>query len=360
MKKVFIIAAWMMVLAACKNNTYTITGSVEGGADGDKVYLESIIGVDATRLDSTVISGGKFILKGSQDSTVLRYISCITKEETFSAPFFLEKGKISVALRKEGDSVTGTPSNEIYQAIRSDISDLVGQMNAIADGMEKDSSLTDEEKNVRAAALDSLDARYSEVIKEGMRNNMDNPIGIYLFKLGYYDNSLDENLELFAKIPEKYMTDPVLVKIQGLLERQKNTNVNQKFIDFTMRTPEGKEISLSDKVGKGKYVLVDFWASWCGPCRRSMPELKEVYSQYKDKLEIVGVSLDNDEQAWKNAISSLGLSWTHMSDLKRWKSEAAVLYGVNSIPHTLLIDNEGMIIARNLAPQDVAKKLSGI
>ena len=89
-----------------------------------------------------------------------------------------------------------------------------------------------------------------------------------------------------------------------------------------------------------------------------MPELKKVYSQYKDRLEIMGVSLDSKEEAWKKAISSLGLPWTHMSDLKGWKSEAAALYGVNSIPHALLIDKEGTIIARNLQPDNIAEYLS--
>ena len=358
MKKVFLFASLLVALAACTDPSYKITGTVEGGADGDKVYIESITGMNATVLDSTVLSGGKFSFKGRQDSTVLRYVSCTTKEEAFSAPFFLENGKIKVSLRKGGDSVTGTPANEIYQGIRSQITEVLRQMNDIYEEMEKDSTLTAEQKDSKTATIDSLEKRYSHVLKEGMRENMDNPVGIYLFKLWYFDNSLEENLELFDKIPEKYMTDPLLVKIKGFLERQKRTTVNAKYIDFTMTTPKGKKISLSDKVGKGKYVLLDFWASWCGPCRQSMPELKKVYSQYKDRLEIVGVSLDHKEEAWKKAISSLGLNWIHMSDLKGWKSEAAALYGVNSIPHALLIDNEGTIIARNLQPGEVAGYLS--
>lgn len=358
MKKVFLFAAVLASLAACTGPSYKISGTVDGGSDGDKVYLESIVGTNATILDSTVLSGGKFSFTGKQDSTVLRYVSCATKEEAFSAPFFLENGKIKVSLQKGGDSVTGTPTNEIFQGIRSQISEVLRQVNEISEVMEKDSTLTAEQKAGKTAVIDSLEKRYSEVLKDGMRANMENPVGIYLFKIWYYENSLEENLELFEKIPQKYMTDPLLLRIKGFLERQKSTTVNTKYKDFTMTTPKGKQISLSDKVGKGKYVLLDFWASWCGPCRQSMPELKKVYSQYKDRLEIVGVSLDSKEEAWKKAISSLGLPWTHMSDLKGWKSEAAALYGVNSIPHALLIDKEGTIIARNLQPDNIAEYLS--
>ena len=111
-------------------------------------------------------------------------------------------------------------------------------------------------------------------------------------------------------------------------------------------------------VGKGKLVLVDFWASWCGPCRQAMPDLIKVYTDYKGKLEIVGVSLDENPGAWKKAIARLGITWPQMSDNKGWASPAAMQYGVHSIPHTLLIDNDGTIIGRNLHGEELTDKLS--
>ena len=113
--------------------------------------------------------------------------------------------------------------------------------------------------------------------------------------------------------------------------------------------------------GKGKVVLVDFWASWCGPCRREMPNLVETYAKYKGKnFEIVGVSLDQDGAAWKEAIKKLDMTWPQMSDLKFWQSEGAQLYAVNSIPHTVLIDGEGTIIARGLHGEELQAKIAEV
>ena len=125
------------------------------------------------------------------------------------------------------------------------------------------------------------------------------------------------------------------------------------------QTPEGKTVKLSDYVGKGKVVLVDFWASWCGPCRREMPNLVEAYAKYKNKnFEIVGVSLDQSADAWKEAIKKLNITWPQMSDLKYWNCEGAQLYAVSSIPHTVLIDGEGTILARGLHGDELQEKIA--
>ena len=128
-----------------------------------------------------------------------------------------------------------------------------------------------------------------------------------------------------------------------------------------MQTPEGKTVKLSDYVGKGKVVLVDFWASWCGPCRREMPNLVEAYAKYKNKnFEIVGVSLDQSADAWKEAIKKLNITWPQMSDLKGWQNEGAQLYAVNSIPHTMLVDADGTILARGLHGEKLQTKLEEV
>ncbi len=126
--------------------------------------------------------------------------------------------------------------------------------------------------------------------------------------------------------------------------------------DFTQKTPEGTDLSLSDL--RGKVVLIDFWASWCGPCRRENPYVVQLYNQYKDKgFEILGVSLDRNRESWLQAIKDDNLTWKHVSDLQFWQNAAAKLYGVSSIPHTVLIDREGKIIARGLRSAELSQLL---
>lgn len=127
--------------------------------------------------------------------------------------------------------------------------------------------------------------------------------------------------------------------------------------DFTMNTPDGQPLSLKDL--RGKVLLIDFWASWCGPCRRENPNVVKAYKKYHDKgFDVLGVSLDKDKKRWLDAIEKDGLIWHHVSDLKGWANAAAQLYGVRSIPHTVLLDKDGKIIARNLRGPALEQKLA--
>ena len=270
-----VIATAALGMVACTGGNkagYVITGTVEGAADGDTVYLQEATGRNLTKLDTAVISKGTFTFEGTQDSVVNRYVTCEVNGEPLMIDFFLENGKINIALTKDNDSAA-----------------------------------------------------------------------------------------LLEQIPANFQNDETIVKVKEQTEKQKKTAVGTKFIDFEMQTPEGKTVKLSDYAGKGKVVLVDFWASWCGPCRREMPNLVEAYAQYKGKnFEIVGVSLDQDAAAWKESIKKLNMTWPQMSDLKFWQSEGAQLYAVNSIPHTVLIDGDGTIIARGLHGEGLQAKLAEV
>lgn len=160
---------------------------------------------------------------------------------------------------------------------------------------------------------------------------------------------------------EKYAeTEPASVEnLKTQLQQAAAFVVGGEAPDFTQNTPEGEPVSLSDL--RGKVVLVDFWASWCGPCRRENPNVVRMYNKYKDKgFEILGVSLDNNKERWMNAIEADGLTWPHISDLKGWSNTAAQKYGVTSIPQTVLLDKDGKIIARNLRGSRLEAKLAEI
>jgi len=148
--------------------------------------------------------------------------------------------------------------------------------------------------------------------------------------------------------------------MNGKLERMKAVAIGKKYTDFGLETPEGEMLKVSD-VHQGSVLLIDFWASWCGPCRRANPEVVEIYNQYHDQgFEILGVSLDRDSASWVKAIADDQLTWSHISDLKYWNSEGAELYGVPAIPHTVLIDRDGIITAKNLHGDELREAIEAL
>ncbi len=365
MKKFTYLLAAAALFAACNsgNKGYIVTGTVEGAADGDTVFLQTVQGRQLVKLDSAVIANGTFTFEGTQDTATNRYItySNVENESNMMMDFFLENGKINIQLTSgKNDSATGTASNDAYQVIRTQLAGLNEQMMAIYNSMS-DTTLTDEQREAKSKEMETLQEKMIETTKAGINKNITNPVGIHLLKQNYYYLEVPDLDPLLPQIPAAYENDEVILKIKGNVEKMKATAVGQKFTDFEMLTPEGKAVKLSDYAGKGKVVLVDFWASWCGPCRREMPNLVEAYAKYKNKnFEIVGVSLDQSGEAWKEAIGKLNITWPQMSDLKYWNCEGAKLYAISSIPHIVLIDGEGTIIARGLHGDELQQKLAEI
>ena len=201
---------------------------------------------------------------------------------------------------------------------------------------------------------------YTSLIMEYLndKSNINSEDGKTIFKQTHYYLSNEQMEQLFSLMNKETLSDEKINMIHNSFLRKVATDEGQMFTDFSATTPDGGSLALSDLVGNTYYVLVDFWASWCGPCRMSMPALKELYEHNKSKLEILGVSLDEDKDKWLSAIESLGLSWKHISDLQGWKSSAAQTYGVNSIPATVLINKEGIIVGRNLSHSQIEDIIS--
>lgn len=362
MKKLtYVLAATLLAACNSGNNGYTITGTVEGANDGDMVYLQGVEGRQLVKLDSAVIKNGTFTFTGKQDTAVNRYLTYKNNEDNGMAmDFFLENGKIAIQLTKDSDAATGTPNNDAYQEIRTQLNSLMKQMETLYSALS-DTTLTDEQREAKGKEIEGLQEKMIGVAKDGIAKNITNPVGIHLLKQNYYYMDVNELDPLMPQIPAMYDQDERIVQIKANVKQMKATAVGQKFTDFEMQTPEGEKVKLSDYVGKGKVVLVDFWASWCGPCRREMPNLVDLYAKYKNKnFEIVGVSLDQSGEAWKNAIKQLNISWPQMSDLKYWDCEGAKLYAVSSIPHTVLIDTDGTILARGLPGEALQEKLAEV
>ena len=361
MKKVIYLFATAALLAACSGNKgYTVTGTVEGAQDGDTIHLVMMDGRMPVSLATAIVKGGAFSLKGTQDTAQVRYLTLHAPDHcALAADFFLENGDIKADLREEGTAITGTPNNDAYQAIRNQTNELNKQMADIYEAMA-DTALTDEQRQVKAEEMSAMQDKVVDVMKEGIRKNIANAVGVHLLKQNYYYMDVNELDPLMPQIPAQYAQDEAIVRIKDNVEKMKATAVGQKFTDFEMQTPDGKPVKLSDYAGQGKVVLVDFWASWCGPCRREMPNLVDLYAKYKNKgFEIVGVSLDRDAESWQKGIKDLGITWPQMSDLKYWNCEGAKLYAVSSIPHTVLIGGDGTILARGLHGDELQEAVAG-
>ena len=356
---VYLFAAGTMALAACSSDpAYKISGTVEGIADGETIYLQEAKGRELIKLDSAVVANGAFTFNGRQDAAVNRYITYTPAEgKRIMADFFLENGNITVALGEES-KIAGTPNNDIYQAYKTESAALNKEIMAMYE-KGKAEEMTDEQKAEMEKTLEGLYNKQNDLIYNTIDANITNPVGIHLWPGNSYSMELEQLQALAAKVPAEYKSNERISKLLKRIEVLAKTAVGQKFTDFTLPSPEGNPVKLSDIIAKNKYTLIDFWASWCGPCRREMPNVVAAYKEYNKKgFGIVGVSLDSDANAWKSAIEKMEMTWDHMSDVKGWECEGAAIYGVGSIPATVLVAQDGTIIERNLRGEAIKEKLA--
>lgn len=170
---------------------------------------------------------------------------------------------------------------------------------------------------------------------------------------------LDELKATRAKISSELAGCPYVKDLDGIIKQLENVQIGKVAPEFSLPDTAGVSVSLSDF--RGKYVLLDFWASWCPPCRRENPNVVKAFNEYKDKnFTIVGISLDKDKSKWMKAIADDNLAWTHLSDLKYWDSEIPALYGVRGIPANVLLDPDGVIVSKNITGEDLHKKLKEV
>lgn len=354
MKKTVLFCTAALMMAGCKVDTgYVVEGKVPGASDGEYVYMKMPSGDEFVVTDSARIDRQTFEFRGQAGSVPdVCYLVYESDENAYNTEVVLENGRIDVTLA-DTCSVTGTKENEKFRQFVSAINGLQGDLDGIAArygvAEEADRKALEKEYTDKLGELDACLKKYIE-------DNINTVTGVFMLSQVSETMPFETVKGYVDKITGELRNSDMVQDMVKRLDNKKTVEEDKMLVDFTMTDIKGGESSFLELVGKKKITLVDFWASWCGPCMREVPAIKKIYEEYKDKdFQIIGISLDKEDDAWRKAVKSKKLTWHHLSDLKGWKSEAARIYGVNSIPSLMVVTADGKILGQKLTSEEAAE-----
>jgi peroxiredoxin len=341
---------------------YIINGVIKQAADNSYVYLTHKYN-DATHVDSALVKGNKFTFKGKTTEPNMYWLT-LHKTDNPSLIFFVDNTTLTINTSIDSLAtahVKGGATQEDYKtwlAMQNKYGEtrkgLIQQYNTYGQAQDQANA-----KRIMDTAM-TLERVYVKDIIKFIKTHPQSNIGGYAIWSVTFDwPKIDEYDEIYGALSEQVKKGKFGKLAEEKIAVMKGGTVGYAAIPFTLPDVNGKNVSLSSY--KGKYVLVDFWASWCGPCRGENPAVVAAYQKYKDKgFDVLGVSLDQNKEKWLQAIAKDNLTWTHVSDLKGWQNEVAQKYGVTSIPFNILLDKNGKIIAKALRGAVLEAKLAEI
>jgi peroxiredoxin len=363
-----IIFSFIFVSAFSQKPAGSFSFKVDGtirNFQGAKIYLHHKSN-EKEITDSTKVASGKFTfnLKAGESAA---YWFTLSREPNAQPNymFFSDPGTIKVKIIADSmqfSSAEGGQSQRDYMEYRSFINNLIMiQQKMQADFNEAAQKGDMNAQNAIKTEYQNLNAQYIGGIKNFVKNHPKSTVSAYVIANDLSNPAIPvaELEEAIGLIDKSLEANSYLKPVLKHLEDLKGTTVGHPATNFSQTTPDGKKVSLSDF--KGKYVLLDFWASWCKPCRMENPNVVAAYNRFKDKgFTVLGVSMDSNRDPWLAAIQQDGLTWTHVSDLKGWGNEVGKMYNVTGIPQNFLIDKEGKIVAKDLRGSALDEKLAEI
>lgn len=361
MKKLqcLLIIAVLFAVSCQTEKQYKITGELEGITDNETIYLYN----SKTRdyIDSTFTLEGKFEFSGTVEETSLYMI--IYKKDGRPEKYknlWVENMPISfTGSFDDFDNVVITGSD--VQNQEKEFEEIIKPVRERVDSIYSNYNPADKEAaKVLSALYDETMEQEKELKITFVKNHPDYFYSVYLLDRLIRDLDPEEGVAMFDVMPVELKTNSFGKNIKKYIDLNKDLKVGDKYADLTLKNEKGEEVSLSSVV-KGKYALIDFWASWCNPCRRENPNLVRAYEMYKDKgFEIYAISLDEGEEEWLKAIEDDGITWTTVIDTEAFNSEPAMMYSVKYIPHNFLINPEGEILNIDLRGEDFLAKMEEI